>query len=172
MATTELSINRDVAIRDAAAADFPRICELNLAEVEYTSEMGLVRLGTLARLACYLKVACIDGRVLAFLLAMRTDAPYDNDNFRWFSSRYADFIYVDRIVVSAEARGLRVGTRLYEDLFQYARAHAIPFVTCEYNIFPPNEPSRVFHDRFGFKEQGTQWVAGHTKRVSLQAAAT
>jgi hypothetical protein len=43
-------------------------------------------------------------------------------------------------------------------------------VTCEYNLFPPNEPSRLFHDRFGFREQGTQWVASGTKRVSLQAA--
>jgi len=57
-------------------------------------------------------------------------------------------------------------------LFRYARDHAIPLVTCEYNIVPPNEPSRLFHDRFGFKEQGTQWLANGTKRVSLQAATT
>jgi predicted GNAT superfamily acetyltransferase len=59
---------------------------------------------------------------------------------------------------------------LYEDLFHYARQLAIPLVACEYNIVPPNEPSRLFHDRFGFRERGTQWVAGDTKQVSLQAA--
>jgi hypothetical protein len=160
------------AIRDASATDFAAICALNLAAVEHTSPMDLERMDTLARLSCYHKVACCEGRVLAFLLAMRKGAAYENDNFNWFTRKYADFIYVDRIVVSAAARGLRLGSLLYEDLFHYARASAIPLVTCEYNISPPNEPSRRFHDKFGFKQQGTQWVANHTKHVSLQAAAT
>jgi predicted GNAT superfamily acetyltransferase len=43
-------------------------------------------------------------------------------------------------------------------------------VTCEYNIEPPNEASRRFHDKFGFREIGTQWLDDGTKRVSLQAA--
>jgi hypothetical protein len=30
----------------------------------------------------------------------------------------------------------------------------------------------LFHEKFGFKEQGTQWVANGTKRVSLQVAET
>ncbi len=77
---------------------------------------------------------------------------------------------VDRIVVSPAARGLRLGPLLYEDLFRYAKANAIPRVTCEYNIQPANEPSRRFHDKFGFKQQAKQWVANHTKLVSLQAA--
>jgi uncharacterized protein len=64
----------------------------------------------------------------------------------------------------------RIGSLLYEDLFRHARASAIPVVTCEYDIVPPNEPSRSFHDKFGFVEQGTQWLAGGSKQVSLQAA--
>jgi len=157
-------------IRDANPGDFPAICALNLAEVDHTSPMDLARLNTLARLSCYHKVACFEERVLAFLLAMRRGAAYENDNFNWFTHKYADFIYVDRIVVSAAARNLRLGSLLYADLFHYARANAIPLVTCEYNLSPPNEPSRLFHDKFGFKQQGTHWVANHTKLVSLQAA--
>jgi predicted GNAT superfamily acetyltransferase len=103
---------------------------------------------------------------------MCNGAAYRNDNFEWFAEKYPRFIYVDRIVVSSSARGLRLGSRLYEDLFGYARSRSIPRVTCEYNIVPPNEPSRQFHDKFGFREQGTQWVAQGTKRVSLQAATT
>ena len=72
----------------------------------------------------------------------------------------------------ADHRGLRLGTRLYEDLFAFARREGILHVTCEYNIVPPNEPSRVFHDKFGFHEQGTQWVAAGSKQVSLQMAQT
>ena len=41
---------------------------------------------------------------------------------------------------------------------------------CEYNIQPPNPVSKRFHDKFGFKELDTQWVANGTKKVTLQAA--
>ncbi len=55
-------------------------------------------------------------------------------------ARYPTFIYVDRVVVS------------------------------EFDIDPPNEISRKFHARFGFREVGTHWLAGNMKRVSLQEA--
>jgi len=43
-------------------------------------------------------------------------------------------------------------------------------VTCEYNIVPPNELSRNFHVKFGFREIGTQWISNGAKQVSMQAA--
>ena len=159
-----------VVIRNATAADYQNVCALNLAEVQHTSPMDARRVAALGKLSCYFKVACVNGSVSAFLLAVRSGAPYENENFSWFARKHTQFIYVDRVVVSSEFRGLRLGSLLYEDLFRYARESAIPLVTCEYNIVPPNEPSRAFHDKFGFKEQGTQWVANGTKLVSLQAA--
>jgi predicted GNAT superfamily acetyltransferase len=161
---------QNVSIQDAVTADHGLICALNLHEVRHTSAMDVERLSKLAKLACYFKVARVDGKLSAFILAMCSDASYENDNFSWFAQRYPRFIYIDRIVVSPESRGLRLGSLLYEDLFRYARENAIPHVTCEYNLVPPNEPSRRFHDKFGFREQGTQWVANGSKRVSLQVA--
>jgi predicted GNAT superfamily acetyltransferase len=161
-----------VVIRLAAPSDYETICALNLAEVQHTSPMDVSRLAALNALSCYHKVGCVDGSISAFLLAMCNGAAYENENFEWFARKYTRFIYVDRIVVSSAFRGLRLGSLLYEDLFRYARDKGIPVVTCEYNIVPPNEPSRLFHGKFGFKEQGTQWVANGTKRVSLQAAET
>jgi predicted GNAT superfamily acetyltransferase len=163
---------QSVVIREAARSDFETICELNLAEVQHTSPMDVARLNALASLSCYHRVATVNGRVAAFLLAMRDGVPYENENFAWFARKYTRFIYVDRIVVSSAFKGLRIGTLLYEDLFRYARDTAIPLVTCEYNIFPLNQASRLFHDKFGFREQGNQWVAGGTKQVSLQAVDT
>jgi predicted GNAT superfamily acetyltransferase len=150
--------------------DFEIICALNLAEVQHTSAMDITRVAELNSMSCYHKVACLGGIVSAFLLAMCSGCPYKNDNFEWFSKRYARFIYVDRVVVSSASRGLRLGSLLYEDVFRHARSNAFLRVTCEYNIIPPNEPSRLFHDKFGFKEKGTQWVANGTKQVSLQVA--
>jgi predicted GNAT superfamily acetyltransferase len=161
---------QSLVIRDATTTDFHAICALNSADVQHTSPMDATRLAYLAQLACFHRVAYVDDVVAAFVLAMRDGAPYENDNFAWFAQKYPRFIYIDRVLVSSAHRGLRLGSMLYEDLFNYARQQNIPVVTCEYNLVPPNEPSKSFHDKFGFQEQGSQWVANGTKRVSLQAA--
>lgn len=157
-----------VILRDAAAADFERILALNTAEVAQTSAMDRARLDSLAALACRFSVAELDGRALGFLLAMDHTAAYDNDNFRWFATRYPRFAYVDRIVVDATAAGMGIGGKLYRDLFAHARQHGIDRVVCEYNLEPPNPASKTFHDRFDFNEVGQQHVAGGSKLVSLQ----
>jgi predicted GNAT superfamily acetyltransferase len=58
------------------------------------------------------------------------------------------------------------------DGVEYARLQQIKAVACEYNIEPPNHASKAFHDKFGFQEVGTQYVADGTKRVSMQVAET
>lgn len=159
-------------IRDIVEADFEDIIRLNDAEVQQTSLMDRERLRLLVRISGFRKVALIRGEIAAFLLAIREGAPYDNDNYSWFASRFSRFLYVDRIVVGAKFAGHRIGSALYDGLFQYAHDRGAEVITCEYNIDPPNPASRAFHDKFGFKELGTQWVANGTKKVSLQAAKT
>jgi uncharacterized protein len=159
-----------IVVRDAQVEDFGTIVELNAAVVQQTSPMDLQRLHELAQLASHHTVAEVDGRVAAFLLAMREGAPYQNDNYAWFAARLAQFLYVDRIVVGADFAGLKIGRRLYHDLFDRARSQGVSAITCEYSIDPPNPASQRFHDSFGFRELGQQWVADGTKRVSLQVA--
>ena len=118
-----------VVIRNANEDDFVSIVELNDAEVNQTSPMGLERLRELARISCYHKVAVAGERVAAFLLAMREKALYLNDNYAWFAARFPQFVYVDRIVVGSEFAGLKIGTLLYKDLFDYARSQDIKMVT-------------------------------------------
>jgi hypothetical protein len=157
-------------LRPATLADFATIVALNEGEVQHTSVMDEARLGELHAMAAYHRIAVVDGEVAAFLLALREDAPYRNDNHGWFAARYPRFLYVDRIVVGPQGAGLGLGSQLYRDLFGTARADGVPIVCCEYNIEPPNEPSRRFHDKFGFREVGSQWLDGGKKRVSLQIA--
>jgi predicted GNAT superfamily acetyltransferase len=159
-------------LRTAAASDFASILALNAAHVQQTSALDSSQLGVLAGMSAWFKVVTVDGELAAFLIALRDGAPYPNDNFAWFAARYARYLYVDRIVVDARFAGRRLGSALYRNLFDYARANAIESITCEYNIDPPNPASRAFHDKFGFRQVGTQWVAGGTKQVSLQVAAT
>ena len=159
-----------IEIRNALEADFETILALNDAEVQQTSAMDFARLQHLHALSGYHKVAVVDGRVGAFLLAMASGAPYANDNFQWFAEHVGNFMYVDRIVVGAEFAGLGIGSALYRDLFSETRVRGLSTLTCEYNIDPPNPASRAFHDKFGFHELGTQWAADGSKLVSLRAA--
>ena len=159
-----------VLLRDATAADFPRILALNDAQVQHTSAMDAARLQWLHERAGYHRVACVDGEVAAFLLAFRDGADYPNPNFDWFAARYPRFLYVDRVVVDAAFNGRGLGSQLYRDVFEHARAQGAAVVTCEFNVVPPNEASARFHARWGFAEVGRQWLDGGKKQVSLQAA--
>ena len=156
-------------VRDIADADTPSILALNLESEAVLSPMDAVRYAHLRAQSAHARVLDEDGGVVAFLLAFREGADYDSPNYRWFDARFDTFLYVDRVVVAASHRGRGLGAMLYEDLFAHARAGGIARITCEFDIDPPNEASRRFHARFGFREAGTQALAGG-KRVSLQVA--
>jgi predicted GNAT superfamily acetyltransferase len=155
-------------LRDSTEDDFAAVLELNLESERYLSPLSLARLQALHARAWHRRVVCLDGAVQGFLLAFREGVDYDSPNYQWFAARYAQFLYIDRIVISPAARGRGLGVRVYEDLFSRARAHGLARVTCEFDTDPPNEASRRFHQRLGFREVGSQRVAGGKKAVSLQ----
>jgi uncharacterized protein len=159
-----------LVIRDATRADFLSILRLNAESEHFLSAMDADRLQQLHAQASYHRVVVAEGSVLAFLLAFREGADYDSINYRWFSDRYPTFLYIDRVVVAIAAQGRKLGASLYRDLFEFARSTGVPTVTCEFDVFPPNDVSRRFHAAFGFREVGSQWVAGGKKQVSLQEA--
>jgi len=97
----------DFAIRRVSFSDYQDIIELNRSEVQYTSPMDLERLTLLDSLSTYHKVALIDNQAAGFILVMKDHAAYVNDNFNWFSLRYEDFLYVDRIVVGKDYQILK-----------------------------------------------------------------
>jgi len=75
------------------------------------------------------------------------------------------------VVVAASHQGRRLGVALYDDLFAYAKQAGVSRVACEFDVEPANQASRRFHERYGFSEVGTQWVADGAKRLSLQVRA-
>lgn len=157
-------------LRDATARDGEAILGLNAESEAFLSPLDAGALQKLAAQAAYLRVAESGDEVAAFLLALAPGADYASENYRWFSGRYARFLYVDRIVVSRRHQGEGLGNTMYEDLFAFARTNDWHRVVCEFDVEPPNPVSAAFHARFGFHEIGTQWVRGGKKRVSLQQA--
>jgi predicted GNAT superfamily acetyltransferase len=160
----------ETVIRAVHESDYAKVVELNAGEVQHTSAMDLDRVLYLDSLSAYHRLAELDGTVAAFLLAMKDHTPYRNDNFDWFSARYEQFLYIDRIVVGSHFQGKGIGSLLYRDLFAYARSQKISLITCEINIIPPNRRSFDFHAAHGFKEVGSQWLGDGQKKVSMQAA--
>jgi uncharacterized protein len=105
------------------------------------------------------------GDLDAFLLAFDQDAPYDSPNFLWFRARHARFIYVDRIVVAASARGRGYARLLYRGLFDAASQAGHDLVVCEVNARPPNPESDAFHAALGFAEVGSASIHNNSKTV-------
>jgi predicted GNAT superfamily acetyltransferase len=156
-------------VRDATHHDFAQILALNAESVHFLSPLTSERLAELHRESAYHRVVATDKSVSGFLLALREGCTYDSPNYQWFAARYEKFLYIDRIVICGVHQGQGIGQHLYSDLFAFARRTDAGMVTCEFDVDPPNEPSRRFHARFGFQEVGGQWVASGMKRVSMQA---
>ena len=154
-------------LRDATPGDFPAILALNEAFVAVLSPLDGERLAQLHAQAALHRVIEQDGRIEAFLLAFREGADYDGANFRWFAQRHARFLYVDRIVVAAGGQAQGAGSRLYRDVYTLASRDAVPLITCEFDVDPPNPASAGFHARQGFREVGRRRLDGG-KTVSMQ----
>jgi predicted GNAT superfamily acetyltransferase len=105
------------------------------------------------------------GALDAFLLAFDQDAPYGSPNFLWFQARYPRFVYVDRVVVAASARGRGLARSLYRDLFEQAAKAGHECVACEVNSRPPNPESDTFHAAHGFTEVGQASIHDGSKDV-------
>jgi uncharacterized protein len=136
----------------AAEIDEPAVLALNAANEVETSPLDAVRLRQLCDQAFHVGLA--DRGRAAFLMAFDQDATYSSPNFLWFRDRYPRFVYVDRIIVSAAARGQSLAKRLYGELYARAAGAGHTLLTCEVNLQPPNPASWAFHVRQGFTEVG------------------
>ena len=140
----------------------PAILALNNAHARELSWLEPERLDHLVGQAFLVLRA---GEADAFLMTFDQSADYDSENFLWFRARYPRFVYVDRVVVADRARGRGLARRLYEALFDKARAAGHTLVTCEVNADPPNPASDAFHAALGFAEVGQAALKGGEKTV-------
>ena len=140
----------------------PAILALNNAHARELSWLEPERLEPLVGQAFLVLRA---GEADAVLMTFDQDAGYDSENFLWFRARYPRFVYVDRVVVADHARGRGLARRLYEALFDKARAAGHTLVTCEVNADPPNPASDAFHAALGFGEVGHAALRGGDKTV-------
>ncbi len=154
-------------IREMTIADAAAVVALNQAVVKVTSPMDTVGFGELYHLSNVRWVADSNGEVVAFILAMAEGQAYPNGNYQWFSARLKNFLYIDRVVVSAAWQGFGVGRLLYSHLNDWARQASVLSVCGEIDSDPPNLASLRFHEKAGFISIGTRLLASG-KQVSMQ----
>lgn len=159
----------EVTIRNVEEKDMGFVLELNRVNVEVLSPMDEAKFRYFVKVSDMFQVAEADGEPVAFLIALREGLPdYTSENYIWFSKQYNKFLYVDRIVIDEKARGLGVGRKIYDGVFERAAQAGIDRVTAEVDVIPYNGPSLKFHEIMGFKEVGQQVIRGGEIKVSLQ----
>jgi hypothetical protein len=102
---------------------------------------------------------------LALLVAFDDACTYDNPNFFWLKQRFQRFYYIDRVVVSAAARGRGLARAFYAELEARARREGRERLACEINSVPANPQSDAFHEALGFKPIGNRTEQGKAKTV-------
>jgi predicted GNAT superfamily acetyltransferase len=148
------------AVVDLNNAGYPAVPLATLEEIRRLYDISSYRMAALGD----------EGELVGFALAMDPGADYDSENYVFFESRFDNHLYIDRIVVADSARGLGLGSTLYQHLFDFARSQGRSAVTCEVNLEPPNPGSLRFHRRFGFEDVDTQATKGGNVVVQLLQA--
>jgi uncharacterized protein len=117
------------------------------------------------RMIAAARVATFVAPAAAFLIGFEQGDDYDGGHFLWFRSRYARFIYIDRVVVAAMHRRHGLGRALYADLFTRADELGHTLIACEVNVQPPNPTSDAFHAALGFMQVGVASLDAGAKTV-------
>lgn len=167
-----LPTNTPRGVRDLADRDVDAVLRINAESVDVLSPLTAAGLDAIRRESTFCKVVTWRGAVVAFILTLPPGASYASVNYRWFAARYADFLYVDRVVVDLAHQRRGHGQALYAHLLASVASRAIGAVACEFDLFPPNAASLAFHERYGFAEVGRQQLPGSTKSVSLRLLRT
>ena len=110
-------------------------------------------------------LATLDGQTAGMVVVLSDNCGYDSDFYRWFTDRYQNFFYIDRVVVTAWARGQGIAKQIYHSIEQAAREQGMAVVADVYSQ-PPNTPSLNLHRSLGFQEVGTQYFPDRNKTAS------
>lgn len=104
----------------------------------------------------HLAIDSSEGRLVGYILAFRSDASYDGEEFLSFAKLGPDpFICIDQVAVDAGKRRERLASTLYSALEQRARKAMTAYLCCEINLNPPNPASLAFHLNKGFNQTGS-----------------
>jgi predicted GNAT superfamily acetyltransferase len=136
-------------LRDTDVAD---VLALNEANVSKLTTMDEARLHELRDIADRFDVLDVDGAFGGFVITFAQGAPYDSENYSWFSARHRRFYYLDRIALHERFRRRGLGTFVYDEIERVATPYGR--LALEVNLVPRNDASLAFHEGRGYVEVG------------------
>ena len=157
-----------VNIRETIADDLPAVLALNNSSIPALNELDADEIERLLGMASLALTAEVDGAFAGFCITFPPGVEYASLNYGWFSRKFDDFVYLDRIAVDPAYRRYGIGRGFYERVVERFTG-VYPHLLCEVNVRPRNEPSLLFHHSIGFREVGQQDTDGGNKTVSLLA---
>lgn len=131
------------------------LLEINNAAVPDVGQLSISKARWLISRLLMPGLAVLDGKEAGIIVVLSDRCEYDSDYYRWFTERYQDFLYVDRIVVASWARGRGVAQALYQKADELSQELNVAIAADVY-VEPPNTPSLNFHQKMGFVEVGRQ----------------
>lgn len=157
-------------LRPYRAEDLAVIHAINQAEVPAVGDETVEALGHIAEESAIAVVAEEGGTVAGFCLVLAPGADYGSGNYLWFSERYDDFVYLDRVAISPVFQRRGLGRTMYAEVERLSadRRPTATHFTLEVNLRPRNDTSLAFHAALGFAEVG-QRETDYGARVSLMA---
>ena len=144
-------------VRNYRPSDFDQILRMNnendpavswLERDELTADLAV------AKHSLVIGTDVVEGFCVTFASGLERDLGV---NYAWFTARYPNFVYLDRVVIDEPFRSGGRGAALYAEVEQRMRAEATTSLfTCEVNLRPRNDGSLRFHERLGFEQVGEQ----------------
>jgi predicted GNAT superfamily acetyltransferase len=156
-------------LRPITETDRADVLALNEAHVELLSPMDDARLDYLLDHSDRAEVIDVDGAFAGFVMTFASGSAYDGENFGWFTARFADFTYLDRVVLHEDFRRRGLGSQVYDEL---EASSGRPLFALEVNLDPPNDASLAFHHARGFVEVGQRVSSGHLVSLFLKTLPT
>lgn len=145
----------EVALRAGTAADAAAVLALNNASLPHVNALDAAQLAQLVTLSAVFTVAEDAEGILGFVLCIPSGTAYWSENYAWFASRQARFLYLDRVCVSDRAMRRGVGRALYAAVDAAAQGRW-PCIALEVNLRPPNPRSVAFHGAMGYRAVGVR----------------
>ena len=137
----------DIIVRDMTLLDLEVVHAINEENVPAVGQETFDDLRAIFDVCSINLVAEIDGRVRGFCMVMPPGVDYGSPNYLYFCDRHEDFVYLDRVAITADSQGRGIGPMLYREV---ERRTTAPWFALEVNVQPPNEGSLRFHAREGF----------------------
>lgn len=157
-------------LREYRPDDLAAVHAINEAAYPAVGTETLEDLGHIGSESIIALIADVDDELAGFCFVLAPGADYDSMNYQWFSERYGDFVYLDRVALSPRFHRRGIGRAMYaevERLSAERRPTATDF-TLEVNLRPRNDQSLAFHAELGFVEVGQQ-ETDYGALVSLMA---